>query len=540
MQRWSRARTHARTKDLLAALTLLLLTVVVALPSLHSRDIDDLDSAHHLMDGYFFRDLVVDHPHAHLQHYVFSYYKQYPALGFVFWPPLFPAVLGAFSLVGGAHVLTARACILFFGVVFALAFYAILRRTVPPWLALCATAAALTVPGIAWSLNEVMLELPTIAVMCLAVLAYLHLRDHAADPISIPRALLCAVALAAVIYTKQPGYFLYGAVALDLLVHPRALRKPETLLKPEALRKPEIWIAAAALALLCIPLFLFTLKFGHADLAQSVGSNTKLIMAHYDALPRWSVAAWTFYPRLAPTLLNPVIVLLTVGALVLALADAGFRRANALWLGWFLFAYLTFSFYDNRLPRHSTFWWPAWVALAAACLDWIAKRTPPKVARALPLFLLLPIPLQLARERHQDYTDYRDQRPIVAGLFTNGSPGNVLVFGADKQTFVALIREYDTSRQVHILRGDALLTSGLSLPDICRRYRVGTVLVQLPPATTLAEYPGLANLATDSDLQPGQSGEFHRRGSPITVLLFHYTGPIDPTMADVPLSDRLL
>lgn len=67
-----------------ALLSLLVLTVLVSLPNLHSGNIDDLDSAHHLMDGYFFRDLVHDHPHTHLAQYVYNYYDQYPALGFIF------------------------------------------------------------------------------------------------------------------------------------------------------------------------------------------------------------------------------------------------------------------------------------------------------------------------------------------------------------------------------------------------------------------------------------------------------------------------
>ena len=128
-------RSRLVTGNTLALAGLLTIVFLISQPSLFNPDIDDLDSAHHLMDGYFFRDLIIDHPVSHLPAYTLNYYKQYPALGFLFWPPVFPFVLGLFCLMGGAHVLTARLCIAFFGLIFSFAFYAILRRRLSVWLA---------------------------------------------------------------------------------------------------------------------------------------------------------------------------------------------------------------------------------------------------------------------------------------------------------------------------------------------------------------------------------------------------------------------
>src|ERR1039458_2066824 len=111
-------RSRLGTWNMLGLALILAFVCLISQPSLLSPDIDDLDSAHHLMDGYFFRDLIIDHPVSHLPTYALNYYKQYPALGFIFWPPLFPFVLGLFCLVGGPHVLTARMCIAFFGLIF--------------------------------------------------------------------------------------------------------------------------------------------------------------------------------------------------------------------------------------------------------------------------------------------------------------------------------------------------------------------------------------------------------------------------------------
>ena len=512
--------------DMLAVAGLVVLVCLVALPNLRNPDVDGLDSAHHLMDGYFFRDLLSDHPHAHLQQYVFSYYKQYPALGFLFWPPLFPFVLGIFCTVFGTHVLTARICMLCFGVVFVTSFYLILRRSASAWVSFTAAAALSTVPGMAWSFNQVMLEMPTLAMMCLAVLAYLHFMRRLGEGRSFGGAVACAVACAAVVYTKQPGWFVYPALCLDLVLqHPRHLRRAE------------VWVSVGALAVLCLPLALFTLKFGHADLAQSVGSNTKLIMREYSSLPRWSLAAWTYYPKLAATLLNPVLVMLTAGAFALAAFSRDFLRRHALWFGWWFFAYVTFSFYDNRAPRHATFWWPAWVALAAGCMVVLMESVPQRWRRALPLLLLLPLPMELHRLWKGTYTEFHQSQAAVRGLFAQGDPGNILAFGEDKQVLVALVREQDPRRSVHIIRGERLLNGRLTLPEVCRRYRIRTVVVELSANADRSSLPTPGDLAS---LRASPSVSFVQKNKPVQLLLFRYDGPIDSKMADVSLSNDLL
>jgi hypothetical protein len=519
-------RNSLLTRDMLALAVLLVLVCLISRPSLHNSGIDDLDSAHHLMDGYFFRDLIIDHPHSHLPAYVINYYKQYPALGFIFWPPFFPFVLGLFCLAGGTNVLTARICLLCFGIVFSIALYLILRRRLSAWPSFAVVAAGISMPGMVWSFNQIMLELPTLAMMCLAVLAYLHLTDHLGQPGgSIRRGLLCAAACAAVVYTKQPGWFLYPVMMLDfLLIHRRFIRKPEVL------------IALAGTAVLCLPLALFTIKFGHANLAQSVGANTALIMKQYKALPRWSLAAWTYYPRLAASMVNPVILILAISACVLAAVRRNFLREHALWFGWLFFAYVTFSFYDNRLPRHATFWWPAWIVLAASCLGILMKSMPQRWAWVMPLFLLLPIPLQIRSSWRTEFTDFQHVQAPIAELFEKGDPGNILAFGPDKQMLVALIREHDPDRTVHVVRGERLLEGKQTLLQVCRRYRIGTVLIELPDSESLDKQEKLFDLTS---LTRVQDSPFLRRGAPVHILAFHYAGPIDPKMAEVSLSNEL-
>jgi len=513
--------------NLLALVMIVACVILVSLPTLRSPDIDDLDSAHHLVDGYFFRDLIVDHPVSHLEAYALGYYKQYPAMGFIFWPPFFSLVLGLFCLVGGAHVLTARICLLFFGIVFSWSLYAILRRRFSIWLSLCATVAAIVMPGLAWDFNQLMLEMPTLAMMCLATLAYLHVVDHLEEKSSIGRGLLCACCCAAVIYTKQPAWFLYPAIGIDfLLLHRRFVTKLEVL------------VTVVTTFLLCLPLVAFTLTYGRADLSQAVIQDPRLKAAlnnHY--LPRWSIEAWTFYPNYALSLVNPTILLLVVGAIVLAFLSYRFRRDYTLWLAWFVLGYLTLSYYDNRRPRFAAFWWPSLIVLAAGFMCVLMERAPRKWAWTLPVLLLLPVPFQLRENFQTAYTDYVGVQPPIDELFSLGNPGNVLAFGYDKQVFVAIIREHDVNRQVHIVRGERLLATGATMADVCKRYRIQTVLIELTPTDSMDEYKELSNTSL---FKPIEKSSFLRRGITMPVLGYRYLGPTDATMADIPLSKDLL
>jgi 4-amino-4-deoxy-L-arabinose transferase-like glycosyltransferase len=516
-------------RDWISILFLTVFAVLVSLPGLRSTNIDDLDSAHHLMDGYFFHDAFRDHPTS--AGYVIQYYKQYPALGFGYWPPLFPLSLGLLTSVAGDHVLVGRACMLLWGVAFTLAFYFLLRRQLPSWLSFCAAISCITVPGMIWSFNEIMLELPTLAVMCIALLLYLHARDQVNEPTSTLRGLGTGVALAAVIYAKQPAFFLYLAILFDVLATPALLRKKET------------WISVATLVFLAIPLAIFTLKFGHANIAQSVGSGTDTIMAGYKTSPRWSLATWSYYPGIAGSSLNFVVIVLGIGGLVWSFLSRSFREANRLWLGWFAFFYLTFSYYDNRQPRHATFWWPAWIALAAAALYVIINRSRRTVALLLPSIFLLPVPFQLVQARQKDFSDYHDQMPIVKQLFREGDPGNILLLGPDKQTWVPFIREFDSAREVHVLRGETLMEAGMPLQDILQKFRIGTVLMEVPsdPAGEIQELQSeMTTLDNMPNLVRKDDAHFARRGRDVRVLQYRYTGIKDEVMSDVPLSHHTI
>lgn len=509
---------------LLCVVCMLLLTAVVTLPNIGSNGIDDLDSAHHLMDGYFFRDLVRDVPIHHPAAYVLAYYKQYPALGFLFWPPLVPAVYGVFCVFGGVHVLAVRACMFCFGLLFCLSYYAVLRRRLSVALSAIGVIVVATVPGVVWSFNEIMLELPTLAFMCLAVLAYYHFTDTLEEPGTYWRALICALACGALVYSKQPAWFLLPALAIDYLVRVRRGRW-----------HPQVLLAAVLVVLLDTPMALFTLRFGKANLGQSLGSSTTRIMPTYHALSRGSWAAWTYYPHLAVSALDVVVVTATLAACVLAFTHRRFFRTHVLWFAWLAMYYITFSYYDNRSARHATFWWPAWVALAVAAVSVLQAYLPSRSRWVLPAVLLLPVPFHVRTAWRTQYTEYTGVQQAVGQLFAVGNPGTILAFGPDKQVLTAVIREHDSHRLVHIIRGERLLSPEATVASLCHDFRVNTVLVEAgatePPVNVGGGQPGTLH-------EVSRTG-FLRRGQPMTLVAYRYSGPLAEKAAEVSLSSAL-
>ena len=97
--------------------------------------------------------------------------------------------------------------------------------------------------------------------------------------------------------------------------------------------------------------------------------------------------------------------------------------------------------------------------------------------------------------------------------------------------------EHDLDRKVHIVRGERLLATGKTLPDVCRMYRIGTVMLELTPSDSMDGYQDLSNTSL---FKPIEQNGFLRRGITMRILGWRYLGPIDAKMADVPLSKDLL
>jgi 4-amino-4-deoxy-L-arabinose transferase-like glycosyltransferase len=341
-----------------APIAILLVAVfLLTYQTLGMRAIEGLDAAHTIMDGFFFRDLMTDLP-MNPAAYTLDYYRQYPALGFLFWPPLFPFVLGIAFFIGGLDIRLAHWCLMGFGWLLAVMTYLIARRKLSRTMSVLAALVIVTTPIVGRQFNILMREVPALA-MAMATF-YLYLRF--VETPSWKRSVGLAVVGAAALYTKQTILFIYPVLAIDALWNRRHL-----------LRDKRLWTAVGLMAVLAAPLVLFTLTVAKVNLDQSLGSDPKLNMLGVD---RWNLVAWTYYPLALFRILNPVILVLCALALLYAIRSRQFLRENVLWVSWIVVWLAVFSWILAKETRHTLLWTPGWCMLAVLYLNELRSRAP--------------------------------------------------------------------------------------------------------------------------------------------------------------------
>src|SRR5665213_3537270 len=267
----------------------------------------------------------------------------------------------------------AVACVLFatapFGVSHAAAqgtvavFYALLgfgvyrtaRLFLPRYAALGSALMLMSAPELAFWGRQVMLDILAYASLSWAAFCFARFLRH-----DRTRDLACAAALVlAAIYIKYNVAFIVPVFALTMIAERRAA----------PFRDRRVLLAAALAALGLLPALWLNLRFGIANF-QSAAALT-------NELPRWSVAAWTFYPTLLPEILGwPVLLLALAGAALLLAGKLPALKGWPAWLllVWVLVGYVGFSAIALRAPRHFLPVMTPFVILAAASLVYFLPR----------------------------------------------------------------------------------------------------------------------------------------------------------------------
>ncbi len=504
-----------------------LATLAASWPSLLREEIDGIDEAQNLMGGWFFVDFLRDMPVAHPLEYGFEYYAQYPALGFVFWPPLFHFVEGLFFLVFGFSLVVGRVCLTSFAVALGCGLVAVGKpRIGPVWAALTA-GLILTVPLLAWVQNQMLLEIPALAMMTGLLWLYLRMVERGGWA-GWPEAALVAFAAAGAIYTKQTTFFL-----------PVALAVHATLVQPRLWRDWRTWLAGGLTVLLCLPLAWFTWHYGAANLAQSVGNLGNIFVAGHRVAPRWSWAGWTYYARMAPEVLGIGYWMLAVGAV----ASVGIRRTfwgrSLLWLLVIGVWYLVFSFFDNKQPRFMAFVLPFIILLG---VEWLAElvchRPGWRTLGGLALAILLAA--QGFQAVQQRYTGVSGVEPIVRRLLEEDGPGNIAYFGHYRQMFVPFVRAYDPDRQLYVLQGDDITENSGDVHFACREFRVRWLLLDAPKTGKAFGSELEQTIASSGQFRFVRQETFGTPHFQIPLMIYEYVGPVAEQMKPVPLRSETL
>ncbi|MCS7306910.1 MAG: glycosyltransferase family 39 protein [Thermoguttaceae bacterium] len=504
-----------------------LVALVACWPSLFRQEIDGIDEAQNLMGGWFFVDFLRDLPLSNPIEYGFEYYAQYPALGFVFWPPLFHFVEGLFFLLFGFSLVVGRWCLASFAIGFSWGLVAVCKRRMGSlWGALTA-GLILTIPLLAALQNVMLLEIPALAMMMLLLWLYCRMIERGGWS-SWQEAVVVAFAAAAAIYTKQTTFFL----PLAFLLH-------VSLVCPRLWRDWRSWVAGSLFVILCIPLLWFTWNYGAANLAQSLGNLGNIFVAGHRVAPRWSWTGWTYYARIAPQVLGLGYWLLGAGALAWVVVRRTFWGRSLLWLLIIVVWYLVFSFFDNKQPRFTAFVLPFIILLGVEWLSELSRsRAVWRATAAAGLALLLAV--QCVRAVQQHYTGISGVEPIVRRLLQEDGAGNIAYFGHYRQMFVPFVRAYDLDRQRYVLQGDDITEESGDLLRACREFRVRWLLLDAPKTGKAFSSELEETLGSNPQFRFVRQETFGTPHFQIPLIIYEYLGPVADQMKPVPLrSDTL-
>ena len=290
----------SRKKGYFSALLLaLIIYVLLAAPGLFKPGLEGLDGAHHVMDGVFFydffRDFFTHFPHIQPIDYLYDYYRQYPALGFLFWPPLFPLFEGSIMLIFGPNLQATWIALTLSGMLLVYSLFQITKRNLSPLESFLLICCFLSFPILKNHIQLVMLEIPLLAMMSFSIYKYIQITEQ--TQISQRNLILLAVVGALSLYIKQTAMIAYIALLIDFMIFHRQKTQGKHLL-----------IAAALFCFIALPLIIFTLTIGRINLEQSFGHGTQKVMANYISSERWSLNNWLYYIKAMPQNLSVIWV----------------------------------------------------------------------------------------------------------------------------------------------------------------------------------------------------------------------------------------
>ncbi len=418
---------------------LLVASVILLATSPVAGDFSWSDAPRHALNGAFVKDFIAALPWRHPVAWAENYYLQFPALSILFYPPLFYFFEAASYAVFGVSHLASQATVAAFYAFLGLGVYRLARLWLPRFTALGAALMLMGAPEIALWGRQVMLDIPAMAWMVWGVWACAKfMRAGRGADLAFGAAMLLAA-----LYTKYDVIFI-------VLVLPPALvaARGAAILRD----KRVLWTGLAA-AIGALPAVYLALTFGMANF-QSVDDLA-------GELPRWSLAAWQFYPALLPQILGwPVLALAFAGAgLLLAGRLPAFKSSGAgfwpawLLLGWIALGYVFFSVIAVREPRHILTVMPPLAILAASALDRLLPRRSSGLAACLLGVCMLawsilecPVPV---------VSGYREIADYVAG---HAPPNGVVLFSGYRDgNFIFDLRARGDRRDIWTLRADKLL-----------------------------------------------------------------------------------
>jgi len=415
-------------------------TAAVLGKDIASGGLADADSAAHAMDGVLIHDWVMAGPSAWLTPMEFArqQYGHYPTLGIGrHYPPGFAIVEAAFFATLGISAISARLCVLFFGLIAITGTYVFVRNLAGRSVGALAAVALLAMPATTIWGRQTMLEVPTVAALAWGAVAFSwYLRKPSMGRLVV----LLAVALSAILF-KQTAVLLVCATGMTLIGCALANVVP-------------IRHGITATLVAAATLLLVVLSFDEACLKTLSGYSTHANL--------WSLGSLSFYFRTLPD---------STGLALLALAVLGVaasrRILGAHWFflaSWTIVTYVMVTAASLKVPRFfyvGLFPLAVWAALGVhRLLLLLPKRAPHTVLTAGVALCLVGIAFVRPVRQSPNYG------PVVAAN-RDALDGRVVLFsGLRDGDFVFAVRERLPWRRAVIIRGSKLLYTCTAGPEL--------------------------------------------------------------------------
>ena len=392
----------------------------------------DSDAARHAMNGVFFHDLVRHGDPLHLVDFAKSYYSRYPSLSMPYHPPLFPAVEALFFFVLGVNFFAARVAIALATAVAALLMYRLALRTHGSHaVAAASTVLFFSLPCTLILSSDVMLEMPTLAL----VLAAMLLLPGLGGAWSLRRGMAYALVAAAAVWSKQNVVFL-GLVPFAYAALEGRWR---------AFKSATLWVPACVFGVLVLALASLAVLFGVAGNRAWPPFRLIPILSHN--VP--------YYAGVMRSEFGVVGMALVVIALVVTLVGLrrGGARASAPYLAWIACVFAVAFLMPPYDYRYVFFAYPALAILVSSVLLGAGRKLLPERLAWLPPATLA----ALAFAAHIATPPAFVNGPAAAAkLIAAARPDRVLYCGRSNGNFIFALRALDPDLRTAIIRGDKL------------------------------------------------------------------------------------
>ena len=380
------------------------------------------DGMRHGMTGVFFRDLLVDHPWNNPVRYAYEYYAKYPALGLVYWPPLFHIVEGVYYLVFGISVVSSRLAILSYALVGVFFWYKIAEREGPKSRALTSALIFPLLPFVLVYERVTMLEIPCVA-MCIVALYFWQsfMRGERA------RDLWCFAAfLVASLYTSQKAIVVTVFVVLHFLVERRW----------SLLKRWDVWAAAVLSAAVVIPWYDFMMQKLSFSYERVAGDEFHHL---------YSVHHLAFYPKRVIDQTGMLLGILGMAGTVWAMLRA--RKEHRFFLVWMAASYLCFLLIQEKSIRHTMIWIPALVYFALVMVENLMPRK-----SWIPIAFSILAVYSVVRALNSDTPKLSGIEPVVQYLIALPDTDVLYYQGSLNGDFIFNVRKYDPQKRRLVAR----------------------------------------------------------------------------------------